>query len=116
MARHAAVDLALVFKTPPVPPDPDRLPTRRCEDLWQRLQAAGLDLAEGKAAAKHLNELRAMYEPFVYGLAKYLLYNLPSLLPEKLGAVDNWQTTAWARRAPGIGHLALPPDTDAHFD
>ena len=26
MARHAAVDLALVFQTPPLPPQPDRLP------------------------------------------------------------------------------------------
>jgi hypothetical protein len=80
------------------------------------LQAAGLDLAEGKAAAKHLAELRAMYEPFVNALAKYLLLSLPPLLSEKQTAVDNWQTTAWARRAPGIGHLALPPDADAHFD
>jgi hypothetical protein len=116
MARHAAVDLALVFKTPPLPPDPDRLPTGRCLELWQRLQAVGLDLAEGGAAAKHLTELRAMYEPFVNALAKFLLYALPPLLPDKLTAVDNWQTTAWARRAPGIGNLALPPDADEHFN
>src|SRR5262249_11303628 len=116
MARHVAVDLALVFKTPPLPPDPDRLPTERCLELWRRLEESGLELAEGQTAAKHMNDLRDTDEPFINALARPLLYTLPPLLPENHSAVDNWQTTAWARRAPGIGHLALPPDTDEHFD
>jgi hypothetical protein len=115
MARHAAVDLALVFKTPPHSPDPDRLPPERCHVVAKLLRDAGLELAEGEAAVKHFAELRAMYEPFVNALAEFLLLELPPLLIERT-TVDNWQTTAWARRAPGIGKLTLPPDTDEHFD
>jgi hypothetical protein len=113
MARHAAVDLALVFKTPPIPPDPDRLPPGRCLTLCQTLREAGLEIAEGEAVVKHFTELRAMYEPFVNALAQFLFFALPPILPAQ-ATVDNWQTTAWARRAPGIGKLALP--SDEHFD
>src|SRR5262249_21117947 len=115
MARHAAVDLALVFKTPPHNPDPDRLAEGRCMLLKKTLRDAGLELAEGEATVRHLAELRAMYEPFVNALAEFLLLALPAILPEK-ATVDNWQTTAWARRAPGIGQLTLPPGVDEHFD
>jgi len=115
MARHTAVDLALVFKTPPLAPDPHRLPAERCQFVRKTLRDAGLDLAEDGAAIKHLAELRAMYEPFINALAHFLLFTLPPILPER-ATVDNWQTTAWARRAPGIGKLALPPEGDEHFD
>src|SRR5262249_13130303 len=37
MARHAAVDLALVFKVIPQPPQPDRLPLERAELLREQL-------------------------------------------------------------------------------
>jgi hypothetical protein len=115
MARHAAVDLALVFKTSPRAPHPDRLSAERCLLLKEKLRVDGLELAEGETASTHMAELRAMYEPFVNALAEYLLLALPPILPEK-STVDNWQTTAWARRAPGIGRLTLPSETDEHFD
>lgn len=115
MARHAAVDLALVFHTPPIPPDPDRLPPERLGQLRQLLCEAGLPLGEDAAAGRRLAELRGMYEPFLNALAHHLLFTLPPVLPDK-PAVDNWQTTAWARRAPGISSLPLPADGDDHFD
>ena len=115
MARHAAVDLALVFKTPPHSPEPDRLPPERCHLVAKQMRDAGLELVDSEVAVKHFAELRAMYEPFVNALAEFLLFTLPPLLPERT-TVDNWQTTAWARRAPGIGKLTLPPDADEHFD
>jgi hypothetical protein len=113
MARHAAVDLALVFQVPPLPPEPDRLPPELWLRLEAQLRAGGLPLHEGPAAAQKLTELRGLYEPFVNALARRLLFALPPLVPEK-PAVDNWQTTAWARRAPGIGKL--PAAGDEHFD
>jgi hypothetical protein len=115
MARHAAVDLALVFKTPPHSPASDRLPPERHQLLGKLFRDAGLELADSATAVKHLDDLRAMYEPFVNALAETLLLSLPPLLPERT-TVDNWQTTAWARRAPDIGKLSLPPGTDEHFD
>src|SRR5438128_3297382 len=70
MARHAIVDLALVFRTPPLVPDPDRLPNDRLLQLRALLREAGLSLREGPAVDAKLAELRAMYEPFVNALAK----------------------------------------------
>jgi hypothetical protein len=115
MARHAVVDLALVFKTPPLIPDPDRLPGDRLLRVREVLGEAGLVLRDGSAFDTKLAELRAMYEPFVNALAQFLLFALPPILPEK-PAVDNWQTSAWMRRAPGIGKLPLTSAGDDHFD
>jgi hypothetical protein len=47
-----------------------------------------------------------MYEPFVNALSRHFLFALPPFAPDQ-PPVDNWQRTAWARRAPGIGQLPL---------
>jgi hypothetical protein len=114
MARHTLVDLSLVFGTPPLPAEPDRLPPERLTRLRELLREQGVDLREGPAAAAKLAELRGAYEPFANGLAQFLLFSLPDILPEK-AVVDNWQTSAWMRRLPGLS--ALPAaDGDEHFD
>jgi len=59
--------------------------------------------------------MRDMYEPFLNGLGEYFMFAVPPVVPEK-AVVDNWQTTAWARRAPGIGKLAPPRDGDEHSE
>jgi hypothetical protein len=115
MARHAAVDLGLVFGTPPVPPAPDRLGPGDCERLWESLRAAGLELRDGPAVAKALAELRALYEPFVNALAAYFRFALPPWMPDR-PPVDNWQTSAWMRRSPGLGGLPAAAADDEHFD
>jgi hypothetical protein len=113
MARHAAVDLCLVFKIKPTAPAPDRLPPESFQILRERLlTAGGVIPGEGEAAEpseiaafqKRLSELRAMYEPFVNGLSQYLSFTLPRFYPERLTA-DNWQTSAWMPRVPGIREL-----------
>jgi hypothetical protein len=114
MARHAVVDLAMVFHTPPVSPDPDRLPAERLQQIRELLSAAGFAPREGPAFETKLAELRAMYEPFVNALGQFLLFNLPPVLSEK-ATVDNWQTSAWTRRVAGIGNLPLL-EGDEHFD
>jgi len=104
IARHAAVDLTLVFKVTPVPPSPDRLPTEALAQLREQLLTEGVALATSPNAAAKLAELRAMYEPFLNGLACYFLFRMPGFLPERLTA-DNWQTSAWMPRTPGIRDL-----------
>jgi hypothetical protein len=114
MARHAVVDLALVFKTPPQAGDSGRL----AEERWQRLRSmlgqAGYPWREELGVAQRLAELRALYEPFVDGLAAYFLLDLPPILADRTTA-DNWQTTAWTSRAPGIGGLPLA-EPGEHFE
>jgi hypothetical protein len=113
VARHAAVDLALVFRTPPVAPDPDRLGPGELQRLRQELRAAGLHLREGAEVDARLAELRGMYEPFLNALARLLLYALPAILPEP--TADNWQRSAWMRRAPGIGSLPVATADEEHL-
>ena len=115
MARHAAVDLALVFRVPPLPPEPDRLDGDQIGRLREALGGVKLTLREDAAAAARLAELRAMYEPFVNALARYFLLTLPPILPEQ-SPVDNWQTSAWTRRVPGLGSLPATDPRDEHFD
>jgi hypothetical protein len=115
MARHAAVDLASVFRTPPRPPQPDRLPPERLGQLRADLRKQGVGLREGAAADAKLAELRGLYEPFVQALADHLLFALPPVVPERV-PVDNWQTSAWMRRAAGIGELPAPDPYDDHAE
>lgn len=115
MARHAAVDLALVFETPPPPATSERLPEAEFDRLRASLQAAGLKVHEGPAAAKALAELRRLYEPFVLGLAEHFLFTLPPFQPEK-PPVDNWQTSAWMQRSPGLSGLPTADAESSHFD
>src|SRR5262249_28096579 len=114
MARHAAVDLALVLKTPPVAPDPSRLTEDQLHRLRQLLREAGVELAEGPEVDARLTELRGMYEPFVNALAQRFLFALPPIVPEVPDA-DNWQRSAWQPRAPELGRLPLA-QSSPHFD
>ncbi len=114
MARHAAVDLALVFRTPPHSPLVDRLPDERLAALREAFNKTGLTMDAGLASDAKLKELRAMYEPFVNALSEFLLFNLPPVFVEK-PTVDNWQTSAWTKRTPGFGHLSVGTSEEEHF-
>jgi hypothetical protein len=115
MARHAVVDLSLVFWARPIPPDPDRLMAGELLRLRSALRDAGLSLRDGPHIDERLSELRELYEPFANALARHFLYTVPPIYSEK-PAVDNWQTSAWMRRAPGIGGLPAPVLQDDHFE
>lgn len=97
MARHAVVDLAQVFSTPPRRPSVDRLPNERFEDLVRHLEASGLRLRDPGSAARRLAALRGLYEPYIHSLSVYLRIPLPPWTPQVRRA-DNWQTSAWEKR------------------
>jgi hypothetical protein len=96
MARHAAIDLALAFDTPPTPPRLDRLPPEDLTRLRSLLAGTGMTLKVGADADARLGELRRLYEPFVNALSHSLLLSLPAWLPNP-DLPDNWQTSAWDR-------------------
>lgn len=114
MSRHALVDLALIFRIPPEPPSRDRLPPGRLEQLRRELSVAGLAPGDGAILDRRLNELRALYEPFLTGLSRQFLFALPDVFPET-SRPDNWQTSAWTRRTPGIGALLPRDQSGEHF-
>jgi hypothetical protein len=113
MARHAAVDLALVLAVRPRQPETNRLHTGQLDLLRNQLRSAGMNLREGPEVSERLAMLRAAYEPFVYGLGRHLMFELPAVLVAQEIA-DNWQRSAWMPRPPGIGNLASAPTGD-HF-
>ena len=92
MARHAVVDLAMIFHLHPRHP-PERLPDEDRKRLYEALRAAGRPMTEGPDVDERLKRLRSMYEPWIYALSEHLLMPLPPWVPP-VGAKDNWQTTA----------------------
>jgi hypothetical protein len=110
MARHACVDLTLVFWLPPTTevraqPSPEQY-VQLAHSLGGRITGKELD--------SRLQELRALYEPFLLALANYFCFRLPAFMPEK-PAADNWQSSPRTKRAPGITELAALSAAERHF-
>lgn len=97
MARHAVVDLSLVFKTRPREPGRDRLPPEQLSLLRERLAARGVQLSSGEGKDERLARLRWMYEPYLEALARYFRFPVPPWMPAE-PKEDNWQASVWERR------------------
>ncbi|HMK36909.1 MAG TPA: potassium channel family protein [Desulfomonilaceae bacterium] len=109
MARHAVVDLAIVFYTPPLQPGLDRLSLTQLTHLRSTLAAAGLRMREGGNADRELADLREMYEPYIWSLSQYFRITLPPWMHESKHP-DNWQMSVWEPlsqpfRKRGPGHF-----------
>ncbi len=98
MARHAVVDLSLVFNTSPREPKPERLSPEQLAELRVLLAGSGLRLPEGEAVDRKLTELRQLYEPYVHAMATYFRVRIPPWVAAERW-VDNWQVTVWERSA-----------------
>jgi hypothetical protein len=94
MARHAVVDLSLVFDTEPREPKPARLSPEKLARLRQVLSGNCLKIRKGAAVDRKLAELRHLYEPYCHALAAYFRVAIPPWIAGE-GWVDNWQKTAW---------------------
>jgi voltage-gated potassium channel Kch len=114
MARHAVVDLAQIFNTPPREVSHDRLSKEENNRLRTFLSAAGVTLAVGDEADAKLSDLRRMYEPYVKSLADYLLVPLPVWAPTA-EAIDNWQTSAWGRISSLVEEPPCASQEEEHF-
>jgi hypothetical protein len=113
MCRHVVVDLSLVLWRKPDAGPTDRLPGARLHELLAELQKAGVKVRDDPAAIASLNELRGLYEPFVVALGQFFRLHVPSVWPET-DRPDNWQTSAWMRRAGPLTALGADPK-DEHF-
>jgi Ion channel len=108
MARHAVVDLAQVFATPP-----RQLPSQRLKpEDWDHLRQIlgwAQDATHRNPTFDDLTHLHVMYEPYVTSLASYLRLSLPPWAPSARNR-DNWQTSAWERKASSPPTCATPDD------
>jgi hypothetical protein len=112
MARHAVVDLSLVFRREPREPKPERLSPEKLAELRVLLAGSGLKLPEGEAVDLKLTELRQLYEPYVHALATYFRIRIPPWIAEEKW-VDNWQVTVWDR--PAARKVARKREKREHF-
>ena len=94
MTRHAIVDIAQIFNSPPVHPEKDRLPKAELEHLCASLSGVGLKLEDTDVLEKALRELRSMYEPYIHALSIYLHITIPPWIPRSKRP-DDWQTSRW---------------------
>ena len=114
MARHAVVDISLIVNAAPLPLQKDRFSDGACKRLIDVFARTGLQM-NPDTGLKRLKELRAMYEPFVHGLGKRLMLELPPIAPEAPMS-DNWQSSAWTGKVSGIDKLASIGTENRHFD
>ncbi len=96
IARHAIVDLSQVFNAPPKPLAVERLSGEDLQKLRAIMSVLGIPLAAGAPAEQRLAQLRALYEPYIASLARFLNVKLPPWIPQG-PRKDNWQTSAWGR-------------------
>lgn len=94
MGRHIIVDLAYILDVPPIDGKLVRLSDDQLAQIRRELAALNFPLHEGPDVDAHLEEVRKMYEPYVQGLAKELVLDLPRWCDPR-PHVDNWQTSAW---------------------
>jgi len=98
VARHAVVDLCLVFRRPPTPLAQDRLPPETWAAARARLAEVGVKLRDDAAAGPALAELRLLYEPYVTALARHFALDLPPWMPPEPRR-DDWEVSEWEGRA-----------------
>lgn len=117
IARHAVVDLSQIFNTPPLHPEPDRLPPADLRRMRTTMAADGVVLRDEAEADQKLSELRGMYDPYVNALANYLFITLPPWDSATKVTADNWQTSAWGRSSAGLASNSplLHTADDEHF-
>ena len=106
MARHALIDLGQVFHVQKQAAwqrrdEINRLPSTEFYRLCDALGENHLKLCGDPAAAKRLNTLRALYEPYAFALSEYLRIPLPVwVAPPK--ANDQWSILTRMRTDAGI--------------
>lgn len=99
LARHAVSDLTYTFRAG-TRESPDRLSDAQFRQLHELLGRSELPIADPHTARRHLDELRAMYEPQVAALSDALDLELPDWTgPGK--PVANWHADVVERGRAG---------------
>jgi len=111
MARHAVVDLSLVFLPVLRESHHSRLSPDALAELRTYLAAAGLKLREGAEADEQLRTLRQMYEPHVIALGRHLHMSVPPWIPAS-GRKDNWQARVWVTEHAKTGRKPTAEERD----
>ena len=93
IARHAAVDLSQVLRTPPPEYETKLVRTFNVMKIRKILKEAGMPMREGEAADEQLAKMRSLYESYVSTMADRLLMPLPPWIPTD-SMQDDWLSSA----------------------
>jgi len=96
ICRHALVDLAQALSIPPRLVSTDRFEPATLAEVREILCACGAPMCRERAAEEKLENLRAMYEPYLFGFSERLVMTLPAWGPAE-PRPDNWRTSAWEK-------------------
>jgi hypothetical protein len=97
-SRQAVIEMGRVFQVSAKPMPEERLPSEDYGELSSRLAEAGLEFGDPSDAEQRLAAFRNTYEPFLNGLATYLIAPLPAWLPDE-NQLDNWQNSPRGKSA-----------------
>ncbi|MEN6617829.1 MAG: two pore domain potassium channel family protein, partial [Syntrophorhabdus sp.] len=115
MARHAVVDLCIVFNTPPLETAENRLPADVHGFLLSTLQEYGFAVSHYAGDKDRLSNLRSMYEPYILAMADHLCIPVPPWAPTG-NEIDNWRLSAWGEDRTEIGeNVSGDKDHRKHF-
>jgi hypothetical protein len=106
-ARQAVMEMGRVFQVGARSLGEDRLPSPHYHRLSTDLLEAGLTFGEAGDAEEKLAAFRNTYEPFLNGLAYYLVLPLPDWLPPE-NQLDNWQTSPRGKSAKQLIEAVSP--------
>jgi hypothetical protein len=113
VARLAIAELSRILGVEQVALGNSRLATGDFARMKNRLEEFGLQFVEADAELR-LAQFRATYEPFLGGLAKYLMISLPGLVGAE-EQLDNWENnTRGAMAKKLVEAAAVEPGTDEH--
>ena len=113
VARLAIAELSRILGVEQVALGNSRLATEDFARMKNRLEEFGLQFVEADAELR-LAQFRATYEPFLGGLAKYLMISLPGLVGAE-EPLDNWENnTRGAMAKKLVEAAAVEPGTDEH--
>ncbi|AIE87518.1 K+ channel, pore region [Fimbriimonas ginsengisoli Gsoil 348] len=82
MGCRAVVKLTTLIQPPAREGYPDRLQPARLAYLARVLSGSGLELRHDPESVSRLNELRQLYEPQVFSIARHLLLDIPPFVVE----------------------------------
>ena len=115
MARHALVDLVLVFHLKDTKhwagqQEIDRLPMADFRKLCGLLNDTDIELCGDPASEERLKAIRKLYEPYAHALAEYLGMPVSAWITEPKKN-DQWSTVAGLRSQKEIAKKLTPKDT-----
>ncbi len=96
IARHAVVDLAIVFGISPAKRARERLSAADLAKLSDVLAASGFAVRDAVETEKRFSDFRHLYEPYLFSLAKYFCLDVSPWVGEQDGR-DNWESSAFER-------------------